>query len=835
MRRYLSVSMLALAGVFAAGAAPLTPDQALRRAMGDGPMKIAGKQMSSMRLAHSMTTEAGNPAVYVFDRPASSGYIIVSADDTAAPLLGYADSGEFDAEAMPPQMQWWLSEYAAQIANSTTTEAYVTRASVHAAIAPLMKTVWNQTTPFNNLCPVVNGYRCPTGCVATAVAQVMKYYNYPASGTGRVTGPTDWLRLDNIKFDWENMIDSYNGSYTNTQATAVATLMQAVGYACKMSYSPNGSGALGINAALALFNNFKYNPNIQYLERRYINATDWDEIIYGELKAGRPVVYGGQSTSVGHEFVCDGYDGNGYYHFNWGWGGMSDGYFLLDALNPDSVGTGGGEGGGYNSAQDIIIGVQPEATSVNPRVTQWGTLTATMSGSTMNILVDNAGVKGNWLNTGISAIDVNIAAEFKRVTGTTTPVYSSLYSGNIGALTVNGNQVSYKGIYGSGSISVPPTLTDGKYKVTICCKSTTDPNAPWIPVSTRTGEYNFVYLTKSGSSYTVENLPQAELTIVSATPTTEVYYGSACKIKISVSNSSELEMTGGFFPVLLTGDEEVMLGEGITMTLQPGEKKEQEFTTVFELLQGATAPNRSKNYTLKFLKGANSTEYYDWEALLKMNVMNGAPNLKVTDYCVENANTRKESIGGAERDAYVVTNLAEIPFSATVTNQSTFFGSQLYTLIFNGDLSGKNLTSGAMGPTPILASGESAQVKGSISFTDGEVGKSYAAVMFYTSVSGIEQLRTCPIIYFTVDPFSGINDITANSGSPLTYDRAARCITGDSTIKAIEIYDLNGRKLNGISGEEGSLTLSLEGMTPGMIIAIGRTATGETHTLKILL
>ena len=99
------------------------------------------------------------------------------------------------------------------------------------------------------------------------------------------------------------MIDSYNGSYTNTQATAVATLMQAVGYACKMSYSPNGSGALGINAALALFNNFKYNPNIQYLERRYINATDWDEIIYGELKAGRPVVYGGQSTSVGHEFV----------------------------------------------------------------------------------------------------------------------------------------------------------------------------------------------------------------------------------------------------------------------------------------------------------------------------------------------------------------------------------------------------------------------------------------------------------------------------------------------------------------------------------------------------
>ena len=130
------------------------------------------------------------------------------------------------------------------------------------------------------------------------------------------------------------MIDSYNGSYTDEQAAAVAYLMKACGYSCDMAYTPNSSGALSINAAKALFENFKYNPNLQYLNRDYLSATEWENIIYAELAAKRPVLYGGRSSSVGHEFVCDGYDGNGYFHFNWGWGGMSDGYFLLDALNP---------------------------------------------------------------------------------------------------------------------------------------------------------------------------------------------------------------------------------------------------------------------------------------------------------------------------------------------------------------------------------------------------------------------------------------------------------------------------------------------------------------------
>ncbi|MDE7116799.1 MAG: C10 family peptidase, partial [Muribaculaceae bacterium] len=327
MKKILTLAgMLAMSAVLSAS--PLTPEQALKRAQANSPrLKKAATAApsASFRLSYSLSTPAGEPALYVFDYPASAGYMIVSADDAAAPVLGYADSGNFDSENIPPQMAWWLSQYAAGIeyASEKGIKASATTRSSKAAVAPLMKTKWNQGTPYNDLCPSVNSVRCPSGCVATAMAQVMKYHNYPDVGTGRVVatlpqgqGVTGdpYINLASKPFDWDNMLDEYSGySYTTAQATAVATLMQAAGYASKMSYGVKGSGALSLNAAMALSKNFKYNPNIQYLQRNYFNASDWGEIIYKELAAGRPVMYGGQSTSVGHEFVCDGYDGNGYY------------------------------------------------------------------------------------------------------------------------------------------------------------------------------------------------------------------------------------------------------------------------------------------------------------------------------------------------------------------------------------------------------------------------------------------------------------------------------------------------------------------------------------------
>lgn len=810
MKRITSLAIMS-ATTLALLAAPLTPEQALRRVQGNSALKTPSKSGTSMKLSFSMQTQKGEPAVYIFDRPASSGYLIVSADDTATPLLGYADSGSFDANNMPPQLEWWLSEYASQIDYASANGIKNTYAPIanKKEIAPLVKTKWNQGTPYNNLCPSVNNIKCPSGCVATAMAQVMKFWNYPEVGTGRVTatlpsGGTGegFINLAQKPFDWNNMIDSYSGyDYTNEQGIAVATLMQAAGYAAKMNYAPGGSGALSINAAISLSKNFKYNPNIQYLQRLYFNASEWNEIVYNELAAGRPILYGGQSTSVGHEFVCDGYDGNGYFHFNWGWGGMSDGYFILDALNPNSVGTGGGAGGGYNSRQDIIIGIQPSSVETDVYLTQFGNLSASASGSNISLALNYNGNVGNWVNAGISAVKVRMGAEIVSVDNPEIkPQYVRLFSNDIDipALTLNGYNISYQGIKGNATVSIPSILPNGKYKVTVCTQDANKTDAPWTPVCTTNGAYNFVYVTKNGSSCSVENFNETELSIVSAEPTTQVYYENACRFRLSVKNNSNLELSGGFYPVLYDGNTPAFLGEGITMSLAPGESDNVEFVTTFELLKGVSAPTETKEYTLRFSKNASGSAFYNWSKPLSMGLLLRAPSFNTSNYCIEGAPTREETINGQTRTAFVVPDPSEIPFAATITNTGTFFGSPVYTLIFNSALSGYNLTSLAMGPTAILNRGESATVTGSADFTEAEDGEAYAAALFYINGGKLTQHNGSQILYFIVDSTaSAVNDIESDNTTSDNeiYNLQGIPVGKDINLLPAGIYIRNGKKI----------------------------------------
>ena len=810
MKRITSLAIMS-ATTLALLAAPLTPEQALRRVQGNSALKMPSKSGTSMKLSFSMQTQKGEPAVYIFDRPASSGYLIVSADDTATPLLGYADSGSFDANNMPPQLEWWLSEYASQIDYASANGIKNTYAPIanKKEIAPLVETKWNQGTPYNNLCPSVNNVKCPSGCVATAMAQVMKFWNYPEVGTGRVTatlpsGGTGEgvINLAQKPFDWNNMIDSYSGyNYTNEQENAVATLMQAAGYAAKMNYAPGGSGALSINAAISLSKNFKYNPNIQYLQRLYFNAAEWNEIVYNELAAGRPILYGGQSTSVGHEFVCDGYDGNGYFHFNWGWGGMSDGYFILDALNPNSVGTGGGAGGGYNSRQDIIIGIQPSSVETDVYLTQFGNLSASASGSNISLALNYNGNVGNWVNAGISAVKVRMGAEIVSVDNPEIkPQYVRLFSNDIDipALTLNGYNISYQGIKGNATVSIPSILPNGKYKVTVCTQDANKTDAPWTPVCTTNGAYNFVYVTKNGSSCSVENFNETELSIVSAEPTTQVYYENACRFRLSVKNNSNLELSGGFYPVLYDGNTPAFLGEGITMSLAPGESDNVEFVTTFELLKGVSAPTETKEYTLRFSKNASGSAFYNWSKPLSMGLLLRAPSFNTSNYCIEGAPTREETINGQTRTAFVVPDPSEIPFAATITNTGTFFGSPVYTLIFNSTLSGYNLTSLAMGPTAILNRGESATVTGSADFTEAEDGEAYAAALFYINGGKLTQHNGSQILYFIVDSTaSAVNDIESDNTTSDNeiYNLQGIPVGKDINLLPAGIYIRNGKKI----------------------------------------
>lgn len=330
---------------------------------------------TSLGLVYSASTSSRHePAYYVFDRAESGGFIVVAADDRLQGVLGYTSSGSFQREKMPSNFEWWLGEYERQIdsfiiSEETQRTSVVSSSSGESdfpAIDPLLTTRWNQNSPYNDMCPEIGGNKCVTGCVATAVAQIMKYYNYPEKGIGENSYLLERIGqiscdFSNIVFDWDNMLDEYDESSTEVQKEAVAQLMYACGVASNMNYGVEMSGAYFYDLPYDLQRFFGYSANTEAEIRDGYTDSEWESLIYNELRHKRPVLYsGGYASKSPHAFVCDGYSDDGFYHINWGWGGLCDGYFRLSALNPSSQGIGGSKDG-YTSDQCIVMGLEPSS------------------------------------------------------------------------------------------------------------------------------------------------------------------------------------------------------------------------------------------------------------------------------------------------------------------------------------------------------------------------------------------------------------------------------------------------------------------------------------------
>jgi len=286
-----------------------------------------------------------NEKYYVFNATGTQGgYVIVATDDRLPEILGYSDKGYIDMDNMPPNMRAWLSQYDHVMNQAEDTFAmespkgpkgFSSWPSAFKAkhdISPMITTKWGQEAPFNDLAPEIDGQRAVTGCVATAMAQIMYYHRWPDTETTMIPQYGYGEELPPTAFDWENMLDVYDGSENEEQRMAVAKLMRYAGQAAKMQYGVDGSGAFSFSAIRALMENFGYSKQMKYVKHRDYTAEEWEKIVYHELQEGRPVFYSGYSPwEGGHAFVCDGYaaDGN-YYHFNWGWDGDSDGYFLME-------------------------------------------------------------------------------------------------------------------------------------------------------------------------------------------------------------------------------------------------------------------------------------------------------------------------------------------------------------------------------------------------------------------------------------------------------------------------------------------------------------------------
>lgn len=388
MKKILSLIILTLTFSVAANAAPRSAEEALeiaKRFVGSTTMLPFGKSAqltlsqsihAESKLRGGMTGES-TPAYYICNINDADGFVVVSGDDRFKDVLGYATSGNISNENLPDGLQYWLGFLAREMqaaqayydANDIVRTSDASEESYNALISvePLVKTRWSQNAPFNNLCPMTADGRAVTGCVATGMAQVMKYHGAPLKGIGshsnmNFAGCT--ADFEDTTYDWANMLNEYGASATEAQQNAVATLMYHCGVATDMRYTAYDSGTPSIYAGMALVNYFGYNPNMHYEGRDYMSAGAWKALLLSELQANRPLVYWGmtsETSGVGHFFVCDGYDAStGLFHFNWGWGGTYDGYYELSALEPGIGGAGAGTGE-FNYFQSILVGLQPEA------------------------------------------------------------------------------------------------------------------------------------------------------------------------------------------------------------------------------------------------------------------------------------------------------------------------------------------------------------------------------------------------------------------------------------------------------------------------------------------
>lgn len=320
------------------------------------------------RKAPKLIPASNYEELYVFNDEANGGYVIVSGDDCVPSILGYSETGVIDNN-MPDNMRAWLQEYAHQISYLKRNPDTKVRKSVSGlSISPLLgETSWGQQAPYNLMCPEYEGNHTLTGCVSTAMAQIMNYYRWPDATTKEIPGyTTETLKLavnsipvSNI--DWNNILPTYNsGSESPAQKEAVARLMLMCGTALNMDYMVDASSSSLDNVSFALKEYFDYAKNLKVIRQWSYSLDDWNQIIYNELAAGRPVCYRGENAdSEGHAFVVDGYDKGDYFHVSWGWNGANDGYFLLSLLDPNNIGE------GYNGYQAAIIGIK-RSIDLNP-------------------------------------------------------------------------------------------------------------------------------------------------------------------------------------------------------------------------------------------------------------------------------------------------------------------------------------------------------------------------------------------------------------------------------------------------------------------------------------
>lgn len=820
MRNTLLLLSLITLGVQPALGRSLSPDEALSRAMGQA-RKIAPRSLGARS---SVITEPvitigleDSPAIYVFNKT-DKGFMIVSADEVAAPILGYSDSETIDTDNIPDNLKGWLENCSNQIrmAADAGAEPYsISREADHDPIEPILSTKWDQTTPFNLYCPTYNGFRCVTGCVATAMAQVMKHFEWPtqASADANITyrwrtGQQDLTAdFSNYEFEWDHMLDSYKNGYDNTQADAVAKLMQACGYSVDMDYNTASVGSAAFNTVVgkALAQYFKYDQGLHNEPRELYSEDQWENMIYENLRYCGPVVYWGGI----HCFVCDGYKSDGYFHFNWGWAGDGDGWFLLDALNPTTVGT-GGNSTGYNNDQGALLGIKPAGENISERHYTFYTPGISTVSTTGTWLTINA----QFTNYSSFVVEPEWAFRIYSEDGTKHITTVSCNTPSKGEFTLDLNKFKMAGSIPTAQTSdnvtyrvYPALIIDGKEYEFQC-----PPSMPGYVIYTRNRE-----TPSSSPTYTAILPDVGTKEILDLSSNGNLYIGQLhTKIsgigKFTGDATATMSLT---WRLLYANGSEAYLGSNITVNFTPEGKP---FSAISQCLIPTSLSPGDYKLVLSYKDNAvNTNDYINMASCDVTLLAKETTSYNATAFTVDNPTAVDPN---------------NIRLSIDITAEAGYAYEDLLFRIYDSD--NKNVWE-QKSPLYVSAPG-SATVSTTASLPDATPGDTYNAKVFKYGAYGswVDLSETVP---FTIakQGTTGIADITASTVSAYPNPTADfTVITAQAPINRISLFTLSGQQAI-ISHEIDGCTarLDLSPLTKGIYIAHIATADGS-HSIKLI-
>ncbi len=774
--------MLGLSAV----AAPVSPEQALGRIAGGGPAKVRSMMKSTPVLSYTARDARGMAAAYVFTPADGVGFTILSADDCAVPVLGYSDSGKFDAASMPPAMKWWLEEYGRQIEYASMHGAKSSDSPVYAPegwapVAPLCSTKWNQDAPYNNKAPKLDGVPCPTGCVATSMAHVVNYFQYPAKMTGIASylwqdgGKTIKMNFENVKYDWSLMLDSYTATSPQENADAVAQLMKACGYSVQMNYGSLMSGALSYKIVDALKDNFGYDPGLVYLERGRFSSSEWIKMVYDNIRNIGPIIYNGSSIDGGHSFVCDGYDGKGYFHINWGWGGISDGYYALDLLNPEVQGAGGALGG-FNYSQDAVFGIQkPTGKPQEPRY-----LTFFQYGSTTLSLEKNVLYLGSkdCDPCGIACSDYKIAsiqpgAILRRADGSGEDIVLTGKLGNYGSADFVNIGTYYPTTNVRPNVTLPADLADGEYKVILAGREMEAEGAPFIPAETFYGVPNYGWLTVKGGSFSVKDATPALLKYENVEIPGSLYWSTSSQsrtvpIEMNIINDTDLELTQCLQPVLMKGNTTMLASDPFLVCVGAGETVNAEYPVKFFAQQELLADGAE--YTLG-LMDRETQQLIGKFGTVKAEKIPSLVTVKLV--AIDMPGVDKEAYTAGDKtfeDTYRLDSTNRVPFDVTYLVSKGYFDSQIIININKyNPVTGQEeeYRPGAFMERQFEGEGNEATVHADLDLSGIDTDALYVANAMYMKSAIQVKLGK---VYFTFEDGAGVEGVTADETPARYYD-----------------------------------------------------------------